>query len=185
MYSSLPNKNIERKSELTIQFCELGCNSYHDACEYVWKLPYGRTSESSNWKLVLTENTGTCSTKHAVLKTLADEMDLNIELKLGIYPMNESNTPGVGSILAASNLESIPEAHCYLSYNGNRVDLTRFGPEAEMPISEFLYERSIDPNDIGKGKRQLHKQHMLDQFGSEVAERIWNIREQCINALST
>jgi len=185
MYSSLPNKKIERKSELTIHFCDLGCNSYHDACEYVWRLPYGRTSESSNWKLVLTENTGTCSTKHAVLKALADEMRLNIELKSGIYTMNESNTPGVGSILAASNLESIPEAHCYLFYSGNRVDLTRFGPEAEMPISEFVYERNIGPNDIGQGKRQLHKQYILDQYGREVVERIWKIREQCINALST
>ena len=185
MYSSLPNKNIERNSGLTNQFRDLGCGTYHDACDHVWRLAYGRTSTSSDWTLVLTENVGTCSTKHALLKALADEIGLEIELKLGIYLMKESNTPGVGTILSASKLESVPEAHCYLSHNGNRVDLTRFGFEAEESISGFLFERTIMPSDIGEIKRQLHKQYILDNFGTIEANRIWHVREECISSLST
>jgi len=185
MYSSLPNKNIERDSDLTNQLRDLGCETYHDACDHVWKLAYGRTSNSSDWTLVLTENVGTCSTKHALLKALADDIGLEIELKLGIYLMKESNTPGVGAILSASSLESVPEAHCYLSHNGNRVDLTRFGFDAEEPISDFLFEQSIIPSDIGETKRQLHKQYISENFGAVEANRIWNVREECINSLST
>jgi hypothetical protein len=185
MYSSLPNKNIKRNSDLTKQFCDLGCNTYHDACDHVWRIEYGRTSISSDWTLVLTENVGTCSTKHALLKALADEIGLEVKLNLGIYLMKESNTPGVGAILSASNFKSVPEAHCYLSHNGSRVDLTRYGLEAEEPISGFLFEQTIEPSDIGDVKRQLHKHFILENFSVIEADRIWQVREKCINSLST
>lgn len=99
-------------------------SSFHGACDYVWKLPYGRTSEPYNFELVLSEQTGTCSSKHGLLKLLIDELGLDVELVVGIYAMNESNTPGVGLILESSNYDYVPEAHCYLRYNGHRIDLT-------------------------------------------------------------
>jgi hypothetical protein len=41
--------------------------------------------------------------------------------------MHEHNTPGVGEVLARYGLLSLPEAHCYLMYNGMRIDVTRSG----------------------------------------------------------
>jgi len=185
MYSVLPNKLLIQGGELSDGFLQIGCNSFHDACKFVWKLPYGRTSDRANWRLVLTEKTGTCSTKHALLKALSDDLDLGVQLTIGIYPMQESNTPGVGKVLSAHSIESIPEAHCYLRYAGLRVDLTRFGFEAENPISEFWVEKDITPDDIGEFKHTFHKEFILTQFGAKKSEQIWSVRELCIQALST
>ena len=185
LYSSLPNKAIDRNSELANQFWDLNCKTFHQACEHVWRIPYGRTSKSSDWNLVLTENIGTCSTKHALLKSLADELGLEIELILGIYPMKESNTPGVGPVLSASKLDCVPEAHCYLSYGGNSVDLTKFGRDPKQPISEFFHEQKIEPIDIGEVKRSIHKQFIAEHYGEKEIETIWAVREKCINAICT
>jgi hypothetical protein len=184
MYSLLPNKNLNPDLGLSALFIERACVTYHDACNYVWKLPYGRTGDSSDWKSVLSEGTGTCSTKHALLKALANELSLDIDLMLGIYPMKASNTVGVGQVLLDVKMEFIPEAHCYLSYKGKRVDLTRYGLQAEEPIAEFFVEKKIEPNDIGDVKRQFHRQYILEQYGHEKAEEVWAVRECCISSLS-
>jgi hypothetical protein len=60
---------------------------------------------------VLEEGCGTCTTKHATLTELAREQRIDVQLVLGIYEMNERNTPGVGRVLGAYGLSCIPEAH--------------------------------------------------------------------------
>lgn len=67
MYETLPNRSLSEGGKLSLAFSKLGLSSFHQACEYVWKLPYGRTSDRANCRLVLTEGQGTCSTKHALL----------------------------------------------------------------------------------------------------------------------
>ena len=62
---------------------------------------------------VLTEGCGTCSSKHALLAGLAAAQRLPVALMLGIYLMNERNTPGIGPVLARYGLAEIPEAHCF------------------------------------------------------------------------
>ncbi len=39
--------------------------------------------------------------------------------------MTERNTPGVGAVLSKHGLAFVPEAHCYLTYEGIRIDVTR------------------------------------------------------------
>ena len=46
-------------------FLDMKIKSFHSACEYVWQLPYGRTTEPYDYKLVLLEGRGTCSSKPA------------------------------------------------------------------------------------------------------------------------
>jgi|APSaa5957512622_1039677.scaffolds.fasta_scaffold10768_5 hypothetical protein len=183
MYQKLPNATLLKSGHLSRQFRKIGIFTFHDACDFVWKLPYGRTSDKSNWLLVLSERTGTCSTKHALLKALANELSLNINLVLGIYPMKESNTPGVGTVLEKYGLEYIPEAHCYLEYKGKRVDLTRHGIRCDEEITEFFIEKNIDPDDIGEKKQGIHKNYIKKQYGIDKFKKIWAIREQCIGAL--
>jgi len=99
MISKLPNKELGLNGNVSKAFMHLGCSTFHEACLHVKDLPYGRTSDKSSLLNVLTEQKGTCSTKHALLKALADEQSLDILLTIGIYPMRETNTPGVGEIL--------------------------------------------------------------------------------------
>jgi hypothetical protein len=185
MYKKLPSVTLDETGSISSRFFRIGIDSYHDACGYIWKLPYGRTSDSKNWSLVLTEKRGTCSTKHALLKALADELTLDIDLILGIYYMSEANTPGVGKVLDQSEYVYIPEAHCYLKYNHIRVDLTRFGLEAAEPIAEFYDEVKIKADDIGTKKLEYHQSYIKKKFGHDRFDHIWELREQCISAIST
>jgi len=185
MYQALPDTDLLEDGDLSNQFRGLGIHTFHDACDFVWKLPYGRTSDRADWKLVLPEKTGSCSTKHALLKALADELSLDVNLIMGIYAMKEANTPGVGQVLSKYNIEYIPEAHCYLEYQGRRIDLTRYGFDSDEQITEFFVEKKISPIDIGEVKQNFHKDYLWQQYVQEGFETIWSIREQCIAALST
>ena len=135
-YASLPNKSLNQDSALSNLFRDFGCNTFYEACDLVWKIPYGRNSNNYELGLVLSENVGTCSTKHALLKSLSDEIDIKVDLVLGIYPMSESNTPGIETVLANSNMEYLPEAHCYLSYGDARIDLTKYTSSSSQEISD-------------------------------------------------
>ena len=112
-------------------------------------------------------------------------------LTLGIYEMHERNTPGVGAVLARYDLASVPEAHCYLTYEGARIDVTRSGAGPSEPIARFLHEEAIVPEQIGEYKVALHRRFILTWVGDHAAavggrscEEVWRIREECIAALA-
>ncbi|MDJ0621867.1 MAG: hypothetical protein QNJ17_02810 [Desulfocapsaceae bacterium] len=151
----------------------------------VWRLPYGRTSDRANWRLVIPENRGNCSTKHALLKQLADELGLDIHLVLGIYDMNEGNTSGVGEVMEKYDLEAIPEAHCYLKYEGRRFDFTRCDDKMmPQPNLQYISEITISPEDIGERKIELHQSYIREKVTARPFAEIWKIREECIAALA-
>jgi len=148
-------------------------------------LPYGRNTDRSDYRLVLEEGRGTCSTRHALLAALAREHDWPVELRLGIYEMDGRNTPGVGPVLRRYGLDLVPEAHCYLAYREVRVDLTGLG-KAEEPIRAFLHEEEIEPRQIGAYKVKRHREFIRRWAmarGLE-ADTVWRAREECIRALS-
>ena len=181
----LPDFSLDAFGEVGRRFAALGITGYRDAARYVLRLPYGRTSDRSDWRLVLEERCGTCSTKHALLTELARENDRPVSLVLGIYEMDETNTPGVGPVLQRYGLRCVPEAHCHLVYEGTRVDLTRDVPRAG-PVEDFLYEEEIAPQQIGGYKVDKHR-HFVRRWAAERGlgfEQIWRVREQCIVALT-
>jgi hypothetical protein len=162
------------------------------AAQYVCGLPYGRNSDPNDPLVVLAERRGTCSTKHALLRRLAIEQDLEVALVLGIYEMTERNTPGVGPVLRLHGLSSLLEAHCYLRTGGRRIDVTTppFKDGDGEPIECFLLEEEIAPNQITHYKIDVHKK-MLKQWLADKAslsgfslEEVWAIREECIASLS-
>lgn len=58
-------------------------STWEELTTYVQKIPYGRNSIRDDFSLVVTENRGTCSSKHALLKSLALEFNQeNVELVL-------------------------------------------------------------------------------------------------------
>jgi hypothetical protein len=178
-------------NNVTSAFLRLQVEDFRSAGQYVSCLPYARNAHPEDPLVVLIEKRGTCSTKHALLRRLALEQDLNVKLVLGIYEMTAQNTPGVGHVLARYGLAILPEAHCYLRMAGGRIDVTRAidGPTAE-PISRFLYEEEIDPAQITGYKTGLHKrfltQWIIDNggLGGLSLSDLWLIREECIASLS-
>lgn len=160
---------------------------FHDVAIHVRALPYGRTSDPTQLLLVLEEARGTCSSKHAFLAEVARENEQPIQLAMGMYLMNEANTPGVGSVLDSTEIDSIPEAHCYLVANDSRFDFTR--PDNPVtPNLRFLAEEKIQPYQAGAFKTERHRSFLREWIHSEGIgmdfDTVWAIRERCIANLS-
>ena len=182
--------DIKPTGKISRSFLTRGPVNFHQAAQFVTQLPYGRNTDRSDYRLVLSEGRGTCSTKHALLASLCTEQQQNeIQLYTGIYEMTGSNTPGIGHILRHYGLPSIPEAHCYLKYHQDRWDFTRAGSCNESP-REFLDEIPIGPHQIGDFKVAYHRAHLplwLSRHGltqSFDTDTLWKIREECIATLS-
>jgi hypothetical protein len=189
MAYELPQFKIENKATVSRNFLQIGIKDFHSAIQYVWDLPYGRNSNSSDYSLVLAEKKGTCSSKHAILAKLAQEHYKDIHLVTGIYEMCEQNTHGVGKVLEKYALSYLPEAHCYLTYKGRRFDYTRNLESINQPIDSFLYEETILPDQIGEYKRKLHQAFLQEWLRDTKMdsitcwEALWGVREECIQAL--
>ncbi len=188
--NKLPNFNIESKGEISEEFLKKSIFTYNDASKYIQHLPYGRNLDKDNLKTVFTDNKGTCSTKHAVLKQLANENGFeNVKLMLGIFKMNGLNTPKTSKTLKSYNLDYIPEAHNYLKYNNKIYDFTKIDSSPSDFESDLLYEIEIKPNEINQIKIQIHKNFLIDWLKENPEtnysiEELWSIREQCIQDLS-
>lgn len=190
-WDALPNVPLKPGGPLAADFTARGITNFRAAGCYLQKLPYGRTADRADFRGVLREGRGTCSTKHALLAALAQEQDLAVVLTLGIYEMHERNTPGVGAVLSRYGLVYLPEAHCYLMYEGMRIDITRSGTAPSEPIARFLHEEPITPEQIADYKVALHRQFMRDWVSNKAEvvggrdfNDVWQIREECIGALA-
>jgi hypothetical protein len=150
-----------------------------------------KSSQPDDPLAILTEQRGTCSTKHALLRRLAIEQGIDLVLVLGIYEMSERNTPGVSSVLQKYGLEALPEAHCYLRVGEQRIDVTRQRARGDVePISHFLHEEQIDPSQITIYKVGVHKRFLQQwirakgNLGESSLASVWSIREECVAVLS-
>lgn len=176
---------LESRDKLTKLAKSKGIYTWNELTEFIKNLPYGRNKNRTDFGLVLSEQKGTCSSKHALLKSIADLNNVrNIELIIGIYRMTESNTPKIGTILTENSIEFIPEAHCYLKINGKRTDLTSEQSEFKKIEKDIIQEREIEPKQVAEFKVDYHKNFIkryLNETKSEfVFDQIWRIREKCI-----
>lgn len=180
---------LKSKDKLTELIISNGIDSWNKLTKYIKNLPYGRNENRTDFGLVLSEKKGTCSSKHALLKTIADLNNVpDIDLVIGIYRMTELNTPKIGKELTINSIEFIPEAHCYLKINGKRVDLTTKKSEFKKIEKDIIQEKEIEPKQVGEFKVAYHKKFIeswLKQSKSEFEfDQIWQIREQCIRNLT-
>jgi hypothetical protein len=186
----LPDSPISSPGPLGEAFTARGCTTFRAAATLVRAFPYGRTIDRSDYRLVLAEQRGTCSTKHALLAAVAREHGLPVQLMLGIYEMTETNTPGVGGILRRGGLSAIPEALCWLRYQGAEIDLT-MPVGGNSPIPHIcLHAEPIEPEDIGTYKQDLHRRYLgqwlVGQRRPDLdLDQVWSLREACIAALSS
>lgn len=174
---------------LTNQVKSLKINTWEELINYIQSMPYGRTMNRHNLSLVLSEKKGTCSSKHAILKQLADLNKIpNIKLILGMYKMNQENTPNIGNELSKNLIDYIPEAHCYLMINNERIDITTKSSEFKKIEKDIISEKEIQPNQVSEYKVNYHKEFLSDWIANKKVnftfDEIWNIREKCIENLS-
>nr|WP_321235537.1 hypothetical protein [uncultured Psychroserpens sp.] len=181
--------NLTKDKPLSKVCIARGHSDFKSVFNYIKHLPYGRTTNRSDYTLVLKEEKGTCSTKHAFLKAIAIENGFeDLKLYLGVFKMNADNTPKIASILETHQLTYIPEAHCYLKHDNLILDIT-FGSTNDITfIDTILHEEIIRPNQIGTYKVELHQAYLKSWIKSEKLsisfEKLWAIREACILAIS-
>lgn len=177
---------IDGAGPLSLHARKIGMTSFAQAAEHVRALPYGRVPATGDALGVLKQGRGTCSSKHRFLATLAHECGRrDVVLMLGLYEMSERNTPGVGRVLAGAQLDSIPEAHCYLTFKGERYDFTGITAGEHSPFDSLLEERRVSPEELLEVKPRFHRE-ALSRWAHVRGidpQRAWAVREQCIAEL--
>ncbi len=101
---------------------------------------------------------GSCTTKHAVIATLGEELALPITKTIAIYAMTEDLVTGTNPILYKYHLPYIPMIHCFLTYQAFSVDLT-FGNRngKNGPIQDFLFTQAVIANISAKEEYLLYR----------------------------
>jgi len=170
-------------------FVTKGISTFKESCELVRALPYRRNSTKNDKLIVLKEEYGTCSSKHKLLKILAEENDIkSCKLILCMFKMSGGNTPKIKGVLDKYGLKYIPEAHTYLAIDGKVNDFT-FPDEPELfYLNDILYTEEIAAEQIRKYKAESHRAY-LKEWGernglSFTFEELWEIREECIAVLA-
>lgn len=183
------NYKLTSNDELTASIKNSGIATWNELIEFVKNLPYGRNANRTNLALVITEKKGSCSSKHALLKRVADLNEIeNVKLILGIYRMNKQNTPNIGTVLSDSKIDFIPEAHCYLKINDERIDVTFSNSNILKIEADIIEEQEIEPEQVSEYKVQYHKTFLKRWISENQTDKgfdeIWKVREKCINNLS-
>ncbi len=185
---SVRQPSFTAKDDLTNLVRSKGITHWGELIEFTRNLPYGRNSNREDFSLVIQENKGTCSAKHAFLKKIADLNNFNnVQLVVGMYRMHKVNTPKIGNTLAENGLAYIPEAHCYLRLNNQRIDVTTPDADIEHLTGDIFQEFEIAPEQVNTFKVDFHKNYLknwIKENGITLGfDRIWEIREQCIKKL--
>jgi hypothetical protein len=164
-YKVFPNVLISNKGIVSEKFLSLGIDKLHDACRYVHDLPYGYNSTRDDILILFKEGYGSCSTKHAVIATLAEELDIPIYKSTGIYTMNEEIVTGTNVILEKYRLPYLPMIHCFLIYENLCVDLTEGNNNGKNhSIEEFLFTKKVIPNISEKDEYLIYREVMKESI---------------------
>lgn len=181
--------DIIANATISTFFKKLGFGDFIEASEFVKQLPYRRNQDKNSIICVLDDRCGTCSTKHALLKRLADENGHSeVRLMLGIYKMDGQNTVGIEPVLEKHGLKHLPEAHNYLKVNDVVLDFTGLGMiEADLSNNLFT-EIEITPDQITDYKVGYHREYLARWLVNEglpySLDDIWPIREECIKEIA-
>lgn len=162
---------------------------FNELIEKVKHIPYGRNANRYDFSLVISENKGTCSSKHAFLKDFANKNNIsNVKLYIGIFKMNEENTSKIFPLLSKNQINFIPEAHCYLKIDGIPLDITSSESFYDKIKDDILEEVEIEPIQVAEYKVNYHKDFLkkwiIETNQTKNFEQIWTIRENCIQKLA-
>ena len=164
-YTVFPDKTIVDNGLMARTFLGLGKDTFHAACRYVNALPYGYNSDRDDPMILFKEKLGSCTTKHAVIATLASELEIAIDKHIGIYAMTEARVTGTGKILERCRLPYVPMVHCFLVFEKQRIDLSEGNRNGKNgPIDEFLYTVRAAPRISAKDEYLLYRKALSDHI---------------------
>lgn len=181
----LPNFQIKSDGKISRLFLERDILDFKTACAFIQNLPIGRTTLTTDFSLVFTENKGTCSTKHAILNQLAEENEnYEIELMFGIYLMNSETHSKLAEFFKNKAYQILPESHCFLRYKGKRYDFTSSSDILTSIENKIVREQRIEPQQVGEWKEKIHQDYLMRWLNRKPEikislEEIWNDREYC------
>jgi hypothetical protein len=162
-HNVFPNASIIKKGIISEKFLNLGIDKLWNACQYVHDMPYGYNSNKDDILILLKEGYGSCTTKHAVIATLADELGIPIYKSTGIYAMSEEIVTGTKLILDKYKLPYLPMIHCFLIYENYRVDLTEGNNNGKNhSIEEFLFTKKVIPNISEKDEYLIYREALKE-----------------------
>ena len=145
-YDKLPDAEIQPLGEMSKKFLELKISSFKEACLYVHNMDYGLNTSADDKMILFKDNRGTCSTKHGVIATLAEELDIPLYKYECVYMMNEKITTGIDEILKKFEIPYVPMGHCFLVYEDFKFDLTEGNNNGKkVPINEYIHAERVDP----------------------------------------
>jgi len=185
-----PEKLITAAGPVCREFRGLGIRSFHEACRYVQGLPYGYNSDRDDLMILFKEKKGTCTTKHAVIATLAAELGLPITRGVGIYPMTEAIVTGTDTILSEYRLPYVPMIHCFLEFGNFRVDLTEGNRNGKnRPIDDFLFTDRVAAAISARDEYMIYRKALSEVIlkrpelkGADI-KRILHAREEGLKLL--
>ena len=100
------NFEIKSQEEVSREFLKNNIVDFNTACGFISSLPYKRNKNKNNLLCVFDEKTGTCSTKHAVLRKLAIENNRHeVKLILGIFKMDAEYNSKIENTLIRYKLD--------------------------------------------------------------------------------
>ncbi|HUW91296.1 MAG TPA: hypothetical protein VMV43_12355 [Candidatus Nanopelagicaceae bacterium] len=157
-YDKLPDAEIKPVGELSIKFLDLGIKTFREACDYVHKIDYGYNTNYEDKMIFFKEKRGSCTTKHAVIAGLAQELNIPLYKHVCVYKFTEEITTGVNEILKKYEIPYVPKVHCFLVYDKYKFDLTEGNYNGKKkPINEYIHSERVDPYISRKDEYLLFK----------------------------
>ena len=164
-YDKLPNAEIKPVGELSIKFLDLGIKTFRGACDYVHKIDYGYNTNYEDKMIFFKENRGTCTTKHAVIAGLAQELEIPLYKHVCVYKFTEEITTGANDILKKFKIPYVPMTHCFLVYEKYRFDLTEGNHNGKKkPIDDCIHAERVDPFISRKDEYLLFKKVLKEKI---------------------
>jgi len=162
-YEYLPDKEIEPLGDISKKFLELGIKSFKDACVYVHNIEYGYNSNYDDKMIFFKENKGSCTSKHATIAGLAQELDIPLYKYVSVYKFTEEITTGAKEILEKYKVPYVPMVHCFLVYEKYRFDLTEGNYNGKkQPVDKHIYSVKVDAFISRKNEYLLFKRILKD-----------------------
>ena len=163
-YDKLPDAELRPVGVLSRKFLELGLSSFKETCEFVHNADYGYNTDYDDKMIFFKEKMGTCTTKHAVIAGLAEELGIPLYKNVGVYKLTEQISNGVSKIMEKYNIPYIPMVHCFLVYKNYRFDLTEGNCNGKNThLEEFIQTEKVDPFISRKDEYLLYKRVLKEK----------------------
>jgi hypothetical protein len=164
-YDKLPDGKITDSGEISRKFLELGITSFKEACLYVHNMEYGYNTDKDDKMILFKENMGSCTTKHGVIAGLAEELNIPLYKKVGIYKLTDAIATGTGKIMEKYSVPYVPMVHCFLVYENYWFDLTEGNKNGKnTAIEEFIHEEKVIPFITRKDEYMLFRKVLEEKI---------------------